>query len=150
MERKPKKADATEYLLCGMYKNAKMGCENIVRLLPKVTDRFLKEELCAGFEKYSKSASEIERMMKERGIPREDPGKLAKIGAAAGIVFSVAVDPTSSGIARKYISDTKEGLRRLDRMCDEVMGDCDPRVVGYCTGMVEKERQSVAKMEAFL
>ena len=150
MKKQEKKDEATEYLLCGMYKNVKIGCENIVSLMPKVTDPFLKRELTQGFEGYSDCAAHLEDMMRERGLEPEEPGMISKIGAKAGIILSMALSPGSRSAARRYIIDTREGARRLDRMCEEVMGLCDARVLGYCNSLIEKERQSAAKMEAFL
>ncbi len=142
--------DPTEYLLDGMYKNVKMGSENIVSVLPKVRDRFMISEMTRFLEEYSAFSKDLENMMHERGIEPLPPGFLTKIGAKAGVSINTVIDTAPSRIAQMYISKTKNSIKRLERMREEVTGRCDAQVLGICENIIEKERINSMKMEAFL
>ncbi|MBE6587375.1 MAG: hypothetical protein E7647_03055 [Ruminococcaceae bacterium] len=142
--------DPTEHLLCSMYRSVKMGSENIVSLLPKVEDKFLKSEMTSGLNGYMDFSKSIENMMHERGVEPSEPSALSKIGARAGAFINTVMNSSTSRVAKVCALEMRSSADRLESTCNEVSQSCDAHVVSICRKIIEKERQNSEKMEAFL
>ena len=54
-----KESGTTKSFLDALYKNVKMGADSIIDLMPKVSDKGLREEMTAELEHYEGFAKEI-------------------------------------------------------------------------------------------
>lgn len=150
MEAVSKGQDATQLLLSVTYRNVKTECEGIVSLLPKVCDKFLAREMTNSLYSYMDLSRQVEDMMHERGMEPTPPGTLSKIGARAGAFINTVMNSGTSHIARLCIKESRWAAQRLERAFNALSHRCDARVAGVCREIIEKERQSCERMEAFI
>ncbi|MGM9635736.1 MAG: hypothetical protein ACI3YE_06235 [Candidatus Avispirillum sp.] len=141
--------DPTKTLLEEMYKNVKMGCENIVGVIPKVEDKFMLSELTARLEQFSSYSEQISAMMHERGWTPKEPGMGEKLASKAGIAVNTMIDSTSSHIAEMFIKGSEMGIQKLEEARRSAEG-CDRKAVGLCERIIDGERRGNRKMEEFL
>ncbi len=116
-------------LLEEMYKNAKMGCENINGVLPKVSDRFMIGELTDQFEHYGNYVGRVSELMHQRSAQPKEPGVMAKLGAKTGIVVNTMIDSTSSHVADMVAKGTRmDSGANSGAMPERVRRACDRTV----------------------
>lgn len=142
--------DKTGALLFEMYKNTRMGSAGIVSILPKVNDKFMIRELAEGLERCEGYAKSVGDMIHGRG---EEPCELpasSRLRMKAGIAFNTAVDSSDRNIAGIYVTGAKSAVRKLERARLDAEDCCDAQVLSLCTDIIEKEKMSISKMEAFL
>ena len=77
-----------EKLLSEMYKNVKMGQENIASVIPKVDDKFMLRVLTARLEQFGAYSQKISDMMHEHGWEPKEPSTAAKLGEE-GFIFGL-------------------------------------------------------------
>jgi hypothetical protein len=53
--------NATQELLCELYKNVKMGSDSIINIMPKVNGKELRQEMTAELNRYEEFAKEMAR-----------------------------------------------------------------------------------------
>ena len=138
-----------EKLLSEMYKNVKMGQENIASVIPKVDDKFMLRVLTARLEQFSAYSQKISDMMHEHGWEPKEPSAAAKLGAKAGIAVNTLTDSTPSHIAEMFIKGSEMGITKLE---DARRGtvDCGESTIRLCDDIIENERRDRQKMEKFL
>lgn len=149
MNKNTDKSDPTKVLLEEMYKNVKMGCENIVGVIPKVNDKFMLSELTARLEQFSAYSEKISNMMHERGWTPEEPSIGVKLASKAGMAVNTMIDSTSSHIAEMYIKGSEMGIEKLEKASRAAEG-CDRAAAGLCKQIIEDERRGNRKLEEFL
>ena len=138
-----------EKLLSEMYKNVKMGQENIASVIPKVDDKFMLRVLTARLEQVGAYSQKISDIMHERGWEPKEPGTAAKLGAKAGIAVNTLTDSTPSHIAEMFIKGSKMGITKLED-ARRSTADCGESTIRLCDDIIENERRDRQKMEKFL
>ncbi len=137
-------------LLEEMYKNAKMGCENINGVLPKVSDRFMIGELTDQFEHYGNYVGRVSELMHQRSAQPKEPGVMAKLGAKTGIVVNTMIDSTSSHVADMVAKGTRMGVETLEQTLAQCQNGCDAPVTGLCREMIDWEKTAADKMRSYI
>lgn len=138
-----------EKLLSEMYKNVKMGQENIASVIPKVDDKFMLRVLTARLEQFGAYSQKISDMMHEHGWEPKEPSAAAKLGAKAGIAVNTLTDSTPSHIAEMFIKGSKMGITKLEDARRSTV-DCGESTIRLCDDIIENERRDRQKMEKFL
>lgn len=138
-----------EKLLSEMYKNVKMGQENIASVIPKVDDKFMLRVLTARLEQFGAYSQKISDMMHERGWEPKEPSAAAKLGAKAGIAVNTLTDSTPSHIAEMFIKGFEMGITKLEDARRSTV-DCGESTIRLCDDIIENERRDRQKMEKFL
>ena len=72
-------------LCCDIYRNAKMGAEAILNILPVVEDERLKSEMTAQLTRYDQFASDAEKMLEEQGEKPLEEKMFSRLMAKMGI-----------------------------------------------------------------
>lgn len=138
-----------EKLLSEMYKNVKMGQENIASVIPKVDDKFMLRVLTARLEQFGAYSQKISDMMHEHGWEPKEPSAAAKLGAKAGIAVNTLTDSTPSHIAEMFIKGSEMGITKLED-ARRSTADCSEGTIRLCDDIIENERRDRQKMEKFL
>lgn len=138
-----------EKLLSEMYKNVKMGQENIASVIPKVDDKFMLRVLTARLEQFGAYSQKISDMMHEHGWEPQEPSAAAKLGAKAGIAVNTLTDSTPSHIAEMFIKGSEMGITKLEDARRNTV-DCGESTIRLCDDIIENERCDRQKMEKFL
>ena len=138
-----------EKLLSEMYKNVKMGQENIASVIPKVADKFMLRVLTARLEQFGAYSQKISDIMHEHGWEPKEPSAAAKLGAKAGIAVNTLTDSTPSHIAEMFIKGSKMGITKLED-ARRSTADCSEGTIRLCDDIIENERRDRQKMEKIL
>ncbi len=138
-------------LLKGIYKNAKMGSEALLSLLPKVADSDLRRDLTSqldGYEGYSKRA---EQYLCECGGEAEDAGLWQKMTTKVGIGVNTLMDSDTSHLAEMVIEGSNMNITESVKLLRENENCHVPeKVLRLCRDMIEFEQKNVEKMQSYL
>ena len=139
-------------ILDRMYKNAEMGGDSIVDIMPKVTSDALRADLTAqltGYEEWSQKSS---RLLKELYVEPKEENIVAKAGAKVGMFMNTMVDSTDSHIADMVIKGSNMGITDLTKLINryEEVGSCRPDALQLAKDMREFEEKNLEKMKPYL
>ena len=141
----------TVALLEGIYKNAKMGSEALLSLLPRVADSNLRRDLTAqldGYEGYSKQA---EQYLCECGEQAKDAGILQKMGTKVGIGVNTLMDSDTSHLAEMVIEGSNMNITESVKLLREHENCHVPeKALRLCREMIEFEQKNVELMKNYL
>ena len=88
------KAEAS--LCCDVYRNAKMGAESIINLMPSVEDRELESELTLQLTRYEEFARMAKELLEKQGEKPLEESTFSRMMAKMGIKMNTMIDKTSS------------------------------------------------------
>ena len=143
MENKAK----TEELLCEVYRNLKMGSENLCTVTPKINDKFMLREVTGQLEEYAGLTEKCEKLMREGGISPMEPSAMKKVMAKGGIIFDLAIDSGEGHVAEMIVKGTNMGADRLETVMRECRGDgCSKDAVSFCNEVIAFERRAAGEM----
>ena len=94
----------TKGFLDELYKNVKMGADSIIDLMPKVSDKRLREEMTAELEHYEGFAKDIRAILFADGEEPQEESFMAKLGVKMGVMMNTMMDDTTSEMATNAIS----------------------------------------------
>lgn len=135
-------------LCCDIYRNAKMGAEAILALLPTVEDDRLESELALQLTKYEEFAAEAKGLLEKQGEkPLEESG-FSRLMAKMGIKMNTMIDRTSSHVAQMIIEGAVMGITDIQKRLNEGgdYGDALP----VAKKLMEFEQDTVNRMKNFL
>ena len=145
------KKSAEASLCCDVYRNAKMGAEAILNLLPSVEDESLKSELTSQLTKYEEFAADAEELLEKRGeSPLEESG-FSRMMAKMGIKMNTLIDKTSSHVAQMVIEGATMGMTDMTTAIREHENKgCSESALKLARDIAEFEDKSVDKLKKFL
>lgn len=143
---KQKSAEAS--LLCDVYRNAKMGAESILDLLPKVKDEEFKIELSAELERYDEIAAEAEKMLEKMGEKPEEEGAFSRMMAKMGIKMNTIIDGTTSHMAQMISEGCIMGTTDLQKRLNENLeyGEAEK----LARQLISFEEDTIKRMKSYL
>lgn len=146
-----KQGAQTSALLEGIYKNAKMGSEALLTLLPKVADSHLRRDLTAqldGYESYAKRAQEY---LCEQGEDAKDAGLWQKMTTKVGIGVETLMDSDTSHIAQMVIEGSNMNITESVKLLRE-HENCQvaEKALRLCRDMIDFEQKNVEVMQHYL
>lgn len=142
------KKSAEASLCCDVYRNAKMGAEAILNLLPSVEDESLKSELTSQLTKYEEFAADAKELLEKRGeSPLEESG-FSRIMAKMGIKMNTLIDKTSSHVAQMVIEGAVMGVTDIQKRLNEAddYGEAEP----IAKKLIAFEEDTAQKMKEYL
>ena len=102
-----------------IYKNAKMGADSIIHLLPHIKDdnlRSLVTQQLDGYEKYAARAAEA---LGARGIAAKEEKLLTRLSARMGVAINTMMDESGSHIAEMMIEGSNMGITEMTRLLND-------------------------------
>ncbi len=139
---------AAASLCCDVYRNAKMGAEAILTLLPKVNDSGLESELSMQLTRYDEIAAEAKAALEKMGEEPEEERAFSRLMAKMGITMNTVIDKTSSHIAQMIIEGAVMGITDLQKRLNDNLeyGEAEP----LAKKLVSFEEDTVERMKAYL
>ncbi|MBQ7292921.1 MAG: hypothetical protein IJW79_04190 [Clostridia bacterium] len=140
------KAEAS--LCCDIYRNAKMGSEAILNLLPSVNDTGLESELTLQLSRYEEFAREAKEILEKNGEKPLEESAFSRLMAKMGIKMNTMIDKTSSHIAQMVIEGAVMGITDIQKRLNEAddYGDAEP----IARRLMAFEEDTVERMKAYL
>lgn len=141
-----KSAEAS--LCCDVYRNAKMGSEAILALLPVVCDEELKSELTVELTKYENFASEAKALLDRLGEEPLPEKAFSRLMAKMGIKMNTMIDRTSSHVAQMIIEGAVMGITDLQKRLNSA-GDYG-EAESVAKSLIMFEEDTVERLKKYL
>ena len=135
-------------LCCDIYRNAKMGAESIINLLPVVEDKNLKSELTTELTRYEEFASEAKKLLGEQDENPLEESAFSRLMAKMGIKMNTMIDKTSSHVAQMVIEGAVMGITDLQKRLNEAddYGKAEP----IAKKLIAFEEDTIERMKEYL
>ena len=122
-EAKPRTEATEEYFLGEIYKNAKMGADSIIHLLPHIRDDGLRSIVTMQLDGYEKYAARAAEALAERGCTAKEEGLVTRLSARMGVAINTMIDSTTSHIAEMMVEGSNMGITEMTKL----LNDHEPR-----------------------
>ncbi len=141
----------TGAMLEEIYKNAKMGAEALLSLLPKVADSGLRRDMTAQLDGYEGYAKQAEQYLCEQGREAKDAGLWQKMSTKVGINVNTLMDSDTSHIAEMVIEGSNMNITESVKLLREYE-NCrvSERALRLCRDVIDFEQKNVEKMQNYL
>ena len=140
------KAEAS--LCCDIYRNAKMGAESIINLLPSVDDKEMESELTRQLTRYEEFASMSKDLLEKQGEKPLEESTFSRMMAKMGIKMNTMIDKTSSHIAQMIIEGAVMGITDIQKRLNEAddYGEAEP----IAKKLIAFEEDTIERMKEYL
>ena len=134
-----------------LYKNAKMGAEALLSMLPKVADSNMRRDLTAQLDGYEGYAKQAEQYLCEQGKEAKDAGVWQKMTAKVGIGVNTLMDSDTSHLAEMVIEGSNMNITASVKLLREYE-NCrvSEKALRLCRDMIDFEQRNVEKMQSYL
>ena len=141
----------TTMLLEELYKNAKMGAEALLSMLPKVADSNMRRDLTAQLDGYEGYAKQAEQYLCEQGKEAKDAGVWQKMTAKVGIGVNTLMDSDTSHLAEMVIEGSNMNITASVKLLREYE-NCrvSEKALRLCRDMIDFEQRNVDRMQNYL
>ncbi len=141
----------TTALLEELYKNAKMGAEALLSMLPKVADSNMRRDLTAQLDGYEGYAKQAEQYLCEQGKEAKDAGVWQKMTAKVGIGVNTLMDSDTSHLAEMVIEGSNMNVTASVKLLREYE-NCrvSEKALRLCRDMIDFEQRNVDRMQNYL
>ena len=141
----------TTMLLEELYKNAKMGAEALLSMLPKVADSNMRRDLTAQLDGYEGYAKQAEQYLCEQGKEAKDAGVWQKMTAKVGIGVNTLMDSDTSHLAEMVIEGSNMNITASVKLLREYE-NCrvSEKALRLCRDMIDFEQRNVERMQNYL
>ena len=141
----------TTMMLEELYKNAKMGAEALLSMLPKVADSNMRRDLTAQLDGYEGYAKQAEQYLCEQGKEAKDAGVWQKMTAKVGIGVNTLMDSDTSHLAEMVIEGSNMNITASVKLLREYE-NCrvGEKALRLCRDMIDFEQRNVERMQNYL
>ncbi len=138
-----------ESFLGAIYKNAKMGADSIIDLMPRVQNDALRSAMTLQLDGYERYAAAASRALKERGVTAKEENLMVRMGAKMGIAFNTMLSVTTSHIAELMIEGSNMGITDTTKLLNNYK-TADSDAVRLAREIVAFEERNIEIMKGFL
>ena len=138
-----------ESFLGAIYKNAKMGADSIIDLMPRVQNDALRSAMTLQLDGYERYAAAASRVLKERGVTAKEENLMVRMGAKMGIAFNTMLSVTTSHIAELMIEGSNMGITDTTKLLNNYK-TADSDAVRLAREVVAFEERNIEIMKGFL
>ena len=139
-----------ERVLGALYKNAKMGADAVIGLLPHVRDDALRSLMTEQLDGYEKYAARAESALTARGGEAKEENLLTRAAAKVGIAINTMIDPTASHIAEMMIEGSNMGITDATRLLNHYEAAADSAALPLAREMILFEERNLEMLKRFL
>ena len=134
-----------------IYKNAKMGADAIINLLPHVKDDAVRSLMTQQLDGYEKYAARAERALDARGVHAKEEGLFTRVSARIGMAFHTMMDPSAGHIAEMMVQGSNMGITETTKLLNtyEPLGTA-AEAVRLAREIVAFEEHNLEMMKRFL
>jgi len=138
-----------ESFLGAIYKNAKMGVDAIIDLLPRVQNDALRSAMTLQLDGYERYAASAAKALKGRGVTAKEENLMVRMGAKMGIAFNTMLSVTTSHIAELMIEGSNMGITDTTKLLNNYKTE-DSEAVRLAREVVAFEEHNIEIMKGFL
>ena len=139
-----------EAFLDAIYKNAKMGADSIINLLPKVEDDAMRSVMTAQLDGYERYAACAARALKERSVEPKEENIMTRFSAKMGMAFNTMLDSTGTHIAEMMLEGSNMGIVDLTRLLNHYRPTQDSEAVRLAREVVRFEEGNLEQLKRYL
>ncbi len=139
-----------EAFLDAIYKNAKMGADSIINLLPKVEDDAMRSVMTAQLDGYERYAACAARALKKKGVEPRKENIMTRFSAKMGMAFNTMLDSTGTHIAEMMLEGSNMGIVDLTRLLNHYSPTQDSEAVRLAREVVRFEEGNLEQLKRYL
>ena len=139
-----------EAFLDAIYKNAKMGADSIINLLPKVEDDAMRSVMTAQLDGYERYAACAARALKKKGVEPREENIMTRFSAKMGMAFNTMLDSTGTHIAEMMLEGSNMGIVDLTRLLNHYSPVQDSEAVRLAREVVRFEEGNLEQLKRYL
>ena len=139
-----------EAFLDAIYKNAKMGADSIINLLPKVEDDAMRSVMTAQLDGYERYAACAARALKKKGVEPREENIMTRFSAKMGMAFNTMLDSTGTHIAEMMLEGSNMGIVDLTRLLNHYSPTQDSEAVRLAREVVRFEEGNQEQLKRYL
>lgn len=136
-------------VLNALYQNTSMGISALEKVIPKVKDKTLKDELQSQLQSYNETNQEITQSIYSYDASPKDISGYSKFSADMGIKMNTAISKSSSHIAQMMIQGTDMGIIDINKQLNRYQG-ADDSVIQQAKDLLDDEQVYLDKMKKYL
>ena len=139
-----------EAFLDAIYKNAKMGADSIINLLPKVEDDAMRSVMTAQLDGYERYAACAARALKKKGVEPREENIMTRFSAKMVMAFNTMLDSTGTHIAEMMLEGSNMGIVDLTRLLNHYSPTQDSEAVRLAREVVRFEEGNLEQLKRYL
>ena len=139
-----------EAFLDAIYKNAKMGADSIINLLPKMEDDAMRSVMTAQLDGYERYAACAARALKKKGVEPREENIMTRFSAKMGMAFNTMLDSTGTHIAEMMLEGSNMGIVDLTRLLNHYSPAQDSEAVRLAREVVRFEEGNLEQLKRYL
>ena len=139
-----------EAFLDAIYKNAKMGADSIINLLPKVEDDAMRSVMTAQLDGYERYAACAARALKKKGVEPREENIMTRFSAKMGMAFNTMLDSTGTHIAEMMLEGSNMGIVDLTRLLNHYSPTQDSEALRLAREVVRFEEGNLEQLKRYL
>ncbi|MBQ3063369.1 MAG: hypothetical protein IJC99_01010 [Clostridia bacterium] len=138
-----------ESFLGAIYKNAKMGSESIIDLLPRVQNNALRSAMTLQLDGYERYAATAAKALQKRDVVAKEENLMVRMGAKIGIAFNTMLSVTTSHIAELMIEGSNMGITDMTKLLNNYKS-ADSEATRLAREIVAFEEHNIEILKGFL
>ena len=148
-ETKERKETTEEFFLGEIYKNAKMGADSIINLLPKVSDDALRSAMTMQLDGYEKYAARAARALEGRDVTPKEETLMVRLSAKMGMAFNTMISTSTSHIAEMMIEGSNMGITDMTKLVNNYDTQ-DSEAVRLAREIISFEEHNIEILKRYL
>ena len=138
-----------ESFLGAIYKNAKMGADSIINLLPKVKDDALRSAMTMQLDGYEKYAARAARELACHDVEAKEEGLMVRMSARMGMAINTMISASTSHIAEMMIEGSNMGITDMIKLINNY-DTIDSEAVRLAREIVGFEEHNIEILKHYL
>ncbi len=138
-----------ESFLGAIYKNAKMGADSIISLLPKVKDDALRSAMTMQLDGYEKYAARAARELECHDVEPKEEGLMVRMSAKMGMAINTMISSSTSHIAEMMIEGSNMGITDMTKLVNNY-DTLDSEAVRLAREIISFEEHNIEILKRYL
>ncbi|MBQ9801867.1 MAG: hypothetical protein IJW51_02210 [Clostridia bacterium] len=138
-----------ESFLGAIYKNAKMGADSIINLLPKVGHDGLRSAMTMQLDGYEKYAARAARELTCHDVEPKEESVMVRLSAKMGIAFNTMISCSASHIAEIMIEGSNMGITDMTKLVNNY-DTVDSEAVRLAREIIAFEEHNIEMLKRYL
>ena len=134
-----------------IYKNAKMGADTVINVLPHIKNDALRSIVTMQLDGYEKYATHAAGALAERGLCAKEENFVARGFARIGVAIGTMVDSGAGRIAEILIDGSNMCITEMTKLLNEhEASKCGKQAAALARELVRFEEQNIAMLKSYL
>ena len=148
---KQKQQSKEDFFFNEIYKNAKMGADTVINILPRIKNDALRSIVTMQLDGYEKYAAHAAGALAERGLCAKEENVVARVTARIGVALGTMVDSGTGRIAEIMIDGSNMCITEMTKLINEHEAQkCAKHAAALAREMVRFEEQNLALLKSYL